>query len=49
MSSGGNTKNKTIKIHKTMILEQNLQITTETAIGYDPLLAVVDIKYSKST
>ena len=27
--------------------EKKLQATTETAIGYDPLLAVVDIKYSK--
>ena len=27
--------------------EKKLQTTTETAIGYDPLLAVVDVKYSK--
>ena len=27
--------------------EKKLQATTETAIGYEPLLAVVDIKYSK--
>ena len=30
-----------------MIREQNLQNTTKPAIGYDPLLAVVDVKYSK--
>ena len=27
--------------------DKKLQTTTETAIGYDPLLAVVDVKHSK--
>ena len=27
--------------------EKKLQTTTEPAIGYDPLLEVVDVKYSK--
>ena len=27
--------------------DKKLQTTTETAIGYEPMLAVVDIKYSK--
>ena len=35
------------KIQQNMKRDKKLQTTTDTTIGYDPLLAVVDVKYSK--
>jgi hypothetical protein len=39
--------NKYIDYIKKMKRDKKLQTTTETTIGYDPLLGVVDVKYSK--